>query len=229
MTKNLVSTVIAGLLLTAGAALAQPQDNHMPGGNRDRQQRSAPAAAPAAAPPAAAAPANPAAFGTFPAPGAPPVANDRRGDNRPTQQAAPQAAAPAARNDQRGRDNDQRGSSFNNRDNGRDFNNNRNSFDDRARNTRNNNFSSYQRNYRAPQRFRAPTYNRPRGWYDHRWTFGEILPSLFWAQNYWLTDYQYYRLTPPPPGTVWVRDGYDALLIDRYDGQIIQVAYDVFY
>ena len=115
-------------------------------------------------------------------------------------------------------------------------NNNNNDWRDRGNNngssfrgSSRNNFSSYQRNYRAPQRFRGPSYQRPRGWYDHRWTFGEFLPSLFWTANYWLSDYWYYGLTPPPPGTVWGRDGYDALLIDRYDGQIIQVAYDVFY
>ena len=34
---------------------------------------------------------------------------------------------------------------------------------------------------------------------------------------------------PPPPGTVWVRYGRDALLIDRYTGEVIQVEYSVFY
>lgn len=91
-------------------------------------------------------------------------------------------------------------------------------------------FSRYQRNFTAPNHFHAPaSYRRPQGWYAHRWTFGEILPSLFWAPDYWLSDYYDYGLTPPPPGTVWVRDGSDALLIDRDSGEIIQVAYSVFY
>ena len=90
-------------------------------------------------------------------------------------------------------------------------------------------YTRYHRNFNASRHFRGPNYVRPSGWYSHRWTYGEFLPSLFWTSNYWLSDYRYYGLTPPPPGTVWVRDGYDALLIDRYDGQIIQVAYDVFY
>jgi hypothetical protein len=34
---------------------------------------------------------------------------------------------------------------------------------------------------------------------------------------------------PPPPGTVWVRDNTDALLIDRYTGEVIEVDYNVFY
>ena len=36
-------------------------------------------------------------------------------------------------------------------------------------------------------------------------------------------------LDPPPPGTVWVRYGNDALLIDRYSGEVIQVVYGIFY
>ena len=181
--------------------------------------------APAAAPPSANGNGRSNGFGNFPAPGQPaaaPPANDRRdrGDNR--QQATPQADQRNGNYDHRL---DNRSNNFDNRyDNRPD-----NRFNDRARETRNNNFRSYQHNYTARERFRAPSYRRPSGWYDHRWTFGEILPSLFWAPNFWLNDYYTYDLTPPPPGTVWVRDGYDALLIDRYDGQIIQVAYDVFY
>jgi Ni/Co efflux regulator RcnB len=91
------------------------------------------------------------------------------------------------------------------------------------------NYSSYHRAFNAPQRFHAPDYHRPAGWYAHRWSFGEILPPLFWTQDYWIGDFGDYGLMPPPPGTVWVRDGYDALLIDQYSGEIIQVEYGVFY
>jgi Ni/Co efflux regulator RcnB len=31
------------------------------------------------------------------------------------------------------------------------------------------------------------------------------------------------------PGTVWVRYGDDALLIDQYTGEVIQVAYGIFW
>jgi Ni/Co efflux regulator RcnB len=90
-------------------------------------------------------------------------------------------------------------------------------------------FSRFHRNFSAPRHFRVGVYQRPRGWYAHRWVFGEILPSLFWTSNYWINDYMAYDLEPPPPGTVWVRDGDDALLIDRFSGEIIEVAYNVFY
>ena len=88
---------------------------------------------------------------------------------------------------------------------------------------------AYQRNFVAPRRFHANVYVRPHGWYEHRWVFGEILPPLFWSQNYWLSDYNDYGLSDPPPGFVWVRYGSDALLIDQNSGEVLQVEYDVFY
>jgi Ni/Co efflux regulator RcnB len=90
-------------------------------------------------------------------------------------------------------------------------------------------FRDFHRSFNASRRYRAPAYRRPTGWYDHRWTFGEFLPSLFWAPNYWLSDYSRYGLPTPPYGAVWVREGRDALMIDRDSGEIITVAYDVFY
>jgi len=89
-------------------------------------------------------------------------------------------------------------------------------------------YGNYHRDWRPTRRFRAPAYHRPPGWYSARWTFGQILPSLFWTRNYWL-DYRMYDLPPPPYGAVWVRVGDDALLIDDYSGEIITVAYNVFY
>ena len=88
---------------------------------------------------------------------------------------------------------------------------------------------AYQRNFVAPRRFHASVYVRPHGWYEHRWVYGEILPALFWSQNYWLGDYYDYGLSDPPPGFVWVRYGSDALLIDQNSGEVLQVEYDVFY
>ena len=87
----------------------------------------------------------------------------------------------------------------------------------------------YERNSNAQHRFRFGGYERPRGWYPRRWTFGEFLPQLFWSQNYWLNDFSDFGLPYPPPGCVWVRDGDDALLIDRYSGEIVQVVYGLFY
>jgi Ni/Co efflux regulator RcnB len=91
-------------------------------------------------------------------------------------------------------------------------------------------FDSLRRAFNAPHHYRyRGSYNRPNGWYAHRWTFGEFLPALFFGSSYWINDYGYYDLAAPPPGTVWVRYGDDALLIDRYSGEVIQVEYGIFY
>ena len=88
---------------------------------------------------------------------------------------------------------------------------------------------NYHRNFRAERRFRMPVYRRPQGWYAHRWAWGEFLPRFFWTSDYWIIDYGIYGLPPPPSGAIWVRVGDDALLIDRFNGAIIEVAYGIFY
>jgi Ni/Co efflux regulator RcnB len=90
-------------------------------------------------------------------------------------------------------------------------------------------WGNFQRNVYAQRRFSFGGYVRPPGWYYHRWSFGEFLPGFFWTHNYWINDYGYFGLPYPPPGCIWVRYGDDALLIDRYNGQIVQVVYGLFY
>jgi Ni/Co efflux regulator RcnB len=121
---------------------------------------------------------------------------------------------------------------FDRRDNRPDFNRGNDRRDFGRGDYRNNrNWSQYRRAFNASHRFqyRGPRYVRPSGWYYRRWTFGDVLPSLFWGSRYWINDWGYYDLMPPLPGTVWVRYGDDALLIDRYTGEIIQVQYSMFY
>ena len=90
-------------------------------------------------------------------------------------------------------------------------------------------FSALHRNFTSPHRFHVGIYHRPPGFYARRWVYGDILPRIFWARDYWLSDFYDYDLPPPPPGTVWVRYWNDALLIDEYNGEVIEVAYNVFY
>jgi Ni/Co efflux regulator RcnB len=88
---------------------------------------------------------------------------------------------------------------------------------------------NFHQNFRAVQRFHAPAYRRPQGYYDRRWRWGQTLPVAFWARDYWLDDFSAYDLPPPPYGAVWVRVGDDALLIDQDSGEIIEIEYGVFY
>lgn len=76
--------------------------------------------------------------------------------------------------------------------------------------------------------YRGGAYRWPGGYHYQRWSFGMTLPSVFWGQNYWIDDYQDYGLAYPPNGAVWVRYGDDALLIDRYSGEILEVVYGQF-
>ena len=96
--------------------------------------------------------------------------------------------------------------------------------------TTNRNFDrrSFQRNVTATRQFHISHYSRPHGWYAHRWVYGEILPALFWSQQYWISDYYDYGLPDPPPGFIWVRDGDDALLVDQNTGEVLQADYDLF-
>ena len=91
-------------------------------------------------------------------------------------------------------------------------------------------FDAFRRNLTAPRHFHfGGTYHRPHGWYAHRWTFGEFLPTFFFARNYWISDYSEFDLPDPPEGCTWVRYGDDALLIDEDSGEVIQVVYGIFY
>jgi len=84
--------------------------------------------------------------------------------------------------------------------------------------------------FRAPRRFHAARpWVAPRGFTYRRFVLGERVPSALLAATFFLTDFGLYGLQPPPPGYVWVRDGDDAVLVDRYTGEVVQVAYDVFY
>ena len=88
---------------------------------------------------------------------------------------------------------------------------------------------NYRRNFSAAHRYHAGDCHAPHGYRYRRWTYGHFLPSLFFGENYWINDYDDYALDDPPDGAVWVRYGNDAILVDQYTGQVIQVAYGVFY
>ena len=87
----------------------------------------------------------------------------------------------------------------------------------------------YHRVYRAPHRYHIRAWAAPRGFGYRRFAIGERVPSVFLSADFFLADYTLYGLDAPPPEYVWVRDGSDAVLVDRYTGEVIEVVYDVFY
>jgi Ni/Co efflux regulator RcnB len=230
MNRYLISA--AALALLAAPAFAQPDDHHgggHPGGEGGHPEHAAPAApaAPAARPAGGGAMRGPGPGGAMRGPG---PGGDHH-DMRAAPAAAPAAQAPRDTRQDFNRGNNNARPDSNNRPGvGRPDNNRPGA--GRPANAPRPNFSSfhdYHRTFSAPRRFHAPAYQRPSGWSYRRWTFGDILPSLYWSQRYWLSDYDSYDLPPPPPGTTWVRYGDDALLIDRYSGEIVTVEYGVFY
>jgi Nickel/cobalt transporter regulator len=85
--------------------------------------------------------------------------------------------------------------------------------------------------------FRGHPFNRvhlapfayPSGYAYRRWEAGAVLPPLFLVPDYYYADWATLGLEPPPPGAQWVRYGPDLLLVDTTSGQVLDVAYGVFY
>jgi Nickel/cobalt transporter regulator len=85
--------------------------------------------------------------------------------------------------------------------------------------------------------YRGHTINRvhlapfayPSGWAYRRWAIGAALPALFLAPAYYYADWATLGLESPQPGFQWVRYGPDLLLVNVTTGQVVDVAYGVFY
>jgi Ni/Co efflux regulator RcnB len=82
--------------------------------------------------------------------------------------------------------------------------------------------------FSAQRRFNENWNDRPNGWYARRWVFGEFLPFGWFAPDYYL-DYEDYDLPDPPIGCEWVREGSDAVLVNIWTGEVLSVAYGVFW
>jgi len=95
--------------------------------------------------------------------------------------------------------------------------------------TRQPSINSLRLNVQATRRFHSSNYLQPAGYQSRHWGYGERLPRSYFARNYWITDFSMFGLFAPPTDLIWVRVGDDALLIDRYSGDIVQVDYGVFY
>jgi hypothetical protein len=89
------------------------------------------------------------------------------------------------------------------------------------------------RGYRNSNRniFRMPRYYAPHGYgYGYRrFSIGVTLGALLFSQNYWIDDPFYYRLPPAYGQYRWVRYYNDALLVDIYTGEVVDVEYDIFW
>jgi hypothetical protein len=86
-------------------------------------------------------------------------------------------------------------------------------------------------NYRNLHRslFRLGLYFDPFGWGYHRWSIGWRLWPSYYSSSYWLDDPYMYRLPYAPWPYKWVRYYDDALLVNVYSGQVVDVIYEFFW
>lgn len=78
-------------------------------------------------------------------------------------------------------------------------------------------------------RFMTGRYERPRGYYAHRWHRGDRLPPEWRSPAYVIPDPVVYRLRPPPPGYYWVRVDSNAVLAAVATGVVIDVTANLFH
>lgn len=88
------------------------------------------------------------------------------------------------------------------------------------------------RAYRARNRsvYRIGTYHTPYYGYRYRRVgVGFMLRSMFYGSTYWIGDPWYYRLPEVYGPYRWVRYYDDALLVNIYTGEVVDVVYDIFW
>ena len=86
------------------------------------------------------------------------------------------------------------------------------------------------RDYRERHRsiFRIGIYYDPFGYGYRSFDIGYRLYPNYYGQQYWI-DPGMYSLPFPPPGTQWVRYWNDALLVDMYTGEVVDVIHGFFW
>ena len=86
------------------------------------------------------------------------------------------------------------------------------------------------RRYRNHHRsiFHLGFYYDPFGYGYSPFNIGYRLQPAYYGQNFWF-DPAMYGLPYPPPGTQWVRYWNDAVLVDIYSGEVVDVIRDFFW
>jgi len=77
--------------------------------------------------------------------------------------------------------------------------------------------------------FHLGFYFDPFGWGYNPYQIGWRLWPSYYGSRYWINDPWQYRLPYAPPGTRWVRYYDDAILVDMWSGQVVDVIYSFFW
>jgi len=77
--------------------------------------------------------------------------------------------------------------------------------------------------------FHLGFYYDPFGWNYRRYNIGWYLYPSYYSSRYWLHDPWYYRLPPAYGPYRWVRYWDDALLVNIYTGEVVDVIHNFFW
>lgn len=77
--------------------------------------------------------------------------------------------------------------------------------------------------------FRLGRYYDPYGWGYRRFSIGFSLWPSYYGSSFWLDDPWQYRLPPAYAPYRWIRYYDDALLVNIYTGEVVDVIYNVFW
>jgi Ni/Co efflux regulator RcnB len=96
------------------------------------------------------------------------------------------------------------------------------------RRERNEDWRDYRRTHQSV--YRRGNYVGPRGYRYRPVSVGYRFAPQYYGRNYWINDYQTYRLPRPGYGYQrWVRYGRDVVLVDTRSGRTVQVYNSFFY
>lgn len=89
------------------------------------------------------------------------------------------------------------------------------------------NWRDYRDRHRS--RFHLGIYYDPFGWAYRPYQIGWRLWPGYYGSRYWINDPAFYSLPYAPPGTRWIRYWDDALLVDTFTGEVIDVIHNFFW
>lgn len=78
-------------------------------------------------------------------------------------------------------------------------------------------------------RYHLSYYYDPFGWGYQPYSIGWRLWPSYYGSRYWINDPWQYRLPYAPYGTRWVRYFDDAMLVDTWTGEVVDVIYNFFW
>lgn len=93
----------------------------------------------------------------------------------------------------------------------------------------NHRYDWYNHRHRNRSLFHLGFYLDPFGWGYQRYNIGWRMWPSYYGSQYWLNDPWQYRLPYAPPGYRWVRYWDDAVLVDTWSGQVVDVIYNFFW